>query len=154
VKHNNLFLKIGGSLSFLAALLHLSCIIGGPQWYLFFGAGENMAQLAQQGDAYPTIVTSIIASVLLGWGFYALSGADVILKLPLLKTCLVLITAVYILRGIAGLIAPFITTDPVVQQNSITFWVVSSIVCLIFGGFYMLGTIKLWRMSGPQRELY
>ncbi len=39
-------LIIGGYLSFVAALLHISCIFGGPEWYRFFGAGERMATLA------------------------------------------------------------------------------------------------------------
>ena len=138
-------LVIGAYLSFLAALLHISCIFGGPDWYLFFGAGEQMAQLAAQGDPYPTIVTLIIAAILTGWGLYALSGAGVIFNLPLLKTCLVLITSVYLLRGIAGLIGPFFTTDPVVHQNSMTFWIVSSIICCVFGAFYLVGTIKHFR---------
>jgi len=137
----------GGCLSFIAALLHISCIFGGPDWYLFLGAGERMAELAAEGDAYPTIVTLIIASILTGWGFYAFSGAGIILKLPLLRTCLVLITAVYFIRGVAGLIGPFFTSDPVVHQNSITFWVVSSLICCIFGTFYLLGTIKLWQQK-------
>jgi len=137
----------GGCLSFIAALLHISCIFGGPDWYLFFGAGERMAELAAEGDAYPTIVTLIIASILTVWGFYAFSGAGIILKLPLLRTCLVLITAVYLIRGVAGLIGPFFTSDPVVHQNSITFWIVSSLICCIFGTFYLLGTIKLWQQK-------
>lgn len=144
-KNNQLI--IGGYLSFFAALLHVSCIFGGPDWYLFFGAGERMAQLAAQGDPYPTIVTLIVASILVGWGLYALSGAGVIFKLPLLKTCLVLITAVYLVRGVAGLIGPFFTSDPVVHQNSMTFWIVSSIICCIYGVFYLLGTAKLWHLQ-------
>ncbi|GAA0855228.1 hypothetical protein [Aliiglaciecola litoralis] len=141
-KNNHLI--IAGYLSFLASLLHISCIFGGPDWYRFFGAGERMAQLAAAGDAYPTIATLVIAAILAVWGLYALSGAGVILKLPLLKTGLVLITAIYLVRGVAGLIVPFVTSDPIVHQNSITFWIVSSLICSIFGIYYMLGTRKLW----------
>ncbi|WP_076541832.1 hypothetical protein [Shewanella sp. UCD-KL21] len=135
MQRNNLLI-VAGFLSFFAALLHISCI---------FGAGEGMAQMAAAGDSYPTIVTLIIATILAGWGFYALSGAGVIFKLPLLKTCLVLITAVYLVRGVAGLIVPFFTSAPVVHQNSPTFGVVSSVICCIFGAYYLLGTIRLWR---------
>ncbi|MGY0579870.1 MAG: hypothetical protein ACW7DR_17750 [Paraglaciecola chathamensis] len=142
-KNNQLI--IAGSLSIVAALIHIGCIFGGPDWYLFFGAGQRMAQLSAQGDPYPTIVTLVIASILTGWGLYAFSGAGVIVELPLLKTCLVLITVIYLLRGVAGLIGPFLTSDPVVHQNSITFRLVSSIVCCIYGTFYLLGTVKLWR---------
>ena len=76
-KNNQLI--IAGSLSILAALLHISCIIGGPDWYLFFGAGQRMAQLAAQGDPYPTIATLVIALILTGWGLYAFSCASIII---------------------------------------------------------------------------
>ncbi|MBT0585253.1 hypothetical protein [Alteromonas oceanisediminis] len=138
-------LIIAGCLSFVASLLHIACIFGGPDWYLFFGAGERMAQLAAAGDPYPTQVTLVIASILAGWGLYAFSGAGLIFKLPLLRTCLVLISAVYLIRGVAGLFAPFITSDPVVHQNSVTFWIVSSIICCIYGTYYLLGTKQIWR---------
>ncbi len=141
----NYQLIIAGILSFFASLLHIACIFGGPDWYLFFGAGERMAQLSSAGDPYPTIVTIAISSILAVWGLYAWSGAGLIVKLPLLKTCLVLITAVYLVRGVVGLFAPFLTSDPVVHQNSMTFWVVSSVICCVYGMYYLLGTKKLWR---------
>lgn len=52
-KNNQLF--IAGSLSILAALLHISCIFGGPDWYLFFGAGQRMAQLAAKATRTPQL---------------------------------------------------------------------------------------------------
>ena len=143
-KNNHLI--IAGTLSFIAALLHVACIFGGPDWYLFFGAGQRMAELAAAGDPYPTIATLIIASILTGWGVYAFSGAGIIFKLPLLKTCLVLITAVYLVRGAVGLFLPFITEDPVVHQNSMTFWIISSVICCVYGGYYLSGTAKLLKV--------
>lgn len=141
----NKTLIIAGCLSFIASLLHIACIFGGPDWYLFFGAGEQMAQMAAAGDPYPTIATLVIASILAGWGLYAFSGAGLIVKLPFLKTCLVLITAAYLIRGVAGLFAPFVTSDPMVHHNSVTFWIVSSIICCIYGTYYLLGTKQVWR---------
>jgi hypothetical protein len=144
---NNNQLIVAGCLSLIASLLHVACIFGGPDWYLFFGAGERMAQLSAAGDPYPTIVTTIIASILAVWGLYAFSGAGIIVKLPLLRTCLVLITAVFLIRGIAGLFAPFVTSYPVVHQNSVTFWLVSSVICCIYGTFYLMGARKLWQLK-------
>ncbi len=34
-------LIVAGSLSFLAAALHVGVVIGGPGWYRFFGAGKQ-----------------------------------------------------------------------------------------------------------------
>jgi len=146
MKHNK-FLVIAGTLSFIASLLHIACIFGGPDWYRFFGAGEQMAKLAEQGSAYPVFVTSIIAAILTIWALYALSGAGVILKLPLLKTALVLITSVYLVRGVAGFIAPFVTTSQLIHHNSVEFWIISSTICSIYGLFYLLGTLKYLRQQ-------
>src|SRR3546814_5357018 len=51
------WLIIGGWLSVAAALLHIACIFGGPDWYRFFGAGEGMARAAARGDLRPTLIT-------------------------------------------------------------------------------------------------
>ncbi|MFQ3249279.1 MAG: putative oxidoreductase [Glaciecola sp.] len=151
MQRNNLLIT-AGCLSILAALLHIACIFGGPDWYRFFGAGEQMAQMAADGDTYPTIATLVIASILSVWGLYAFSGAGLIVKLPLLKTCLVLITAVYLIRGVAGLILPFLTTSPAIHQNSMAFWMVSSTVCCVYGAYYFFGTKRLWHSECGNRQ--
>ncbi|KKK66980.1 hypothetical protein LCGC14_2958640, partial [marine sediment metagenome] len=46
----NICLIVAGTLSAIAAILHLGCIYFGAPWYRFFGAGEQMAQLAEQGS--------------------------------------------------------------------------------------------------------
>ena len=129
-------LKIAASLSFIAALLHVTIVFGGPDWYRFFGAGETMARLAESGSIQPTVITFSIAVILSVWGLYALSGAGVVFKMPLLKLALCLITAVFLLRGVAGLILPFVTNHPTIAPNSVTFWLVSSVICCVFGAFY------------------
>ena len=138
-------LKIAASLSFIAALLHVTIVFGGPDWYRFFGAGETMARLAESGSIQPTVITFSIAVILSVWGLYALYGAGVVFKMPLLKLALCLITAVFLLRGVAGLILPFVTNHPTIAQNSVTFWLVSSVICCVFGAFYFLGTKNSWK---------
>jgi len=80
----NRFLIAGGILSAGASLLHLGIITGGPDWYRFFGAGESMARMAEQGSWTPTVITLGIASVLAVWSAYAFSGAGLIPRLPLI----------------------------------------------------------------------
>lgn len=131
---------IGGILSVIAAVLHIAVIVGGPKWYLYFGAGQKMADMAARGMAYPAIVTFIIASILFIWGLYAFSGAGLIPKLPLLKFCLVAISAVYLIRGfVPFLIMPFF------PGLSGAFWFVTSAICAIIGLCYALGTYDLFR---------
>lgn len=132
-------LILGALFSAVAALAHLGCIIFGGDWYRFFGAGEQMAKMAEAGDSHPTIVTSVLVLILSIWSVYGLSGARLITKLPLLRTALVLISLIYVLRGVL-----FVALMPMFPENSITFWLVSSAICLGIGMLYSIGTYQSW----------
>ncbi len=123
----------------LAALAHAGCILFGADWYRFFGAGEQMAQLAAQGHWYPTVVTSTIIFVLLLWVCYALSAAGAIRRLPLTRLALVLISSIFLLRGLA-----FVWLMPLFPENSLLFWLVSSGICLLMGGLFAAGSWQQW----------
>lgn len=135
----NKYLVIGGSLSAFAALLHLGCIYFGAPWYRFFGAGEEMAILAEQGSIQPTIVTSVIFIILTTWSAYAFSAAGLIKKLPLIRLALILITFIYLARGIAGF---FLIYQP--MGRSAEFWLWSSTICLTIGLTHLFGLRQQW----------
>ncbi len=59
-----------------------------------------MARAAARGDWTPALITLAITAVLLMWAAYAFSGAGTLPRLPLLRTGLVTITAIYLLRGL------------------------------------------------------
>ena len=126
-------------MSTLAALLHMAVIIGGPEWYRFFGAGRQMVVLAEQGSWIPTVSTSGIFAVLFIWGIYAFSGAGLIKKLPLLKTALVIISFIYLIRGFLLFPVWIIKPDTI---DSLLVW--SSLVCLVVGSAYAIGTRQVW----------
>ena len=136
-------LILAGALSLLAAILHVGVVIGGPSWYRFFGAGESMAQMAEQGSLKPTFITLGI-TVLIVWGFYAWSAAGLIPRMPFLKLALLAITGIYLFRGIAGMVAPFASNHPQVKQNSTAFWLWSSAICLVIGLFHLMGMVAIW----------
>lgn len=146
-------LVAGGSLTGVAALLHLAIILGGPEWYRFFGAGEKMAQLAAHGSIYPAIVTACIAAILGVWTLYALSGAGVIRRLPFLRLALTLIAAVYLARGILGVPAVMSMEDPYANElkAKLTFMVVSSAICILLGLCYAVGAALAWKSSATRR---
>ncbi|MCL2915120.1 hypothetical protein L2725_15275 [Shewanella corallii] len=138
-----------GIVTFLASLAHIAIIIGGPDWYRFFGAGEGMAKMAEAGEAYPAIMTAGIALVLAIWGAYAWSGAGVIPALPLRRLILIGIAGVFLLRALAGLVLPWLVDHPALAANSNTFWMVSSVICLMIGLLYAFGLKQNWHQLVP-----
>jgi len=132
-------LAVGAALSALAAIAHLACIVLGPSAYRFMGAGEKMARAVEAGRLQPTVVTLAIAVILLTWGAYALSGAGLISRLPLTKAALLAITAVYLGRAVS-----FPLLRPVFPENSTTFWLVSSGICLVIGLVHAYGVTSRW----------
>ncbi len=135
----NIFLIAAGVSSAVAAILHLACIFFGASWYRLFGAGEQMASLAEQGSLIPTIVTSGIVIVLSVWALYAFSGAGLVGKLPLMRLALVVITSIYLIRGVAGF---FLIANPI--GRSPEFWLWSSVICLSFGVIHLVGLKQQW----------
>lgn len=133
------WLVAGAILSGAAALLHLAVIAGGPSWYRFFGAGEGMARMAEQGSATPALITIGIAALLAIWSAYALAGAGLIPRLPLLRTALVAISAVYLLRGLVLLPALAANGGRV---GAFLLW--SSLIVLVYGITYAVGTFLAW----------
>jgi hypothetical protein len=84
-----------------AALAHLACVFGGPSWYRYFGAGDRMVRLVEQGSIKPTLITPTITGILAVWSAFAFSTAGLIARLPLLRPALMAITIVYLLRAMA-----------------------------------------------------
>lgn len=110
-------------------------ILGGPDWYRFFGAGEAMARAAARGSPFPALATTGIAAVLALWAGYAFSGAGLIPRLPLLRTGLIVISVIYLTRGLfvfPGLVA----------GDAFTIW--SSLIVLVYGAAYAVGTWRGW----------
>jgi len=132
-------LVLAAALDAIAALLHLAVIVGGPAWYRSFGAGERMARMAEARRWEPTVITLAIACVLATWGLYALSGAGVLRPLPWRAPVLCVITAVYLLRGLA--IVPALARP---RGPETGFWIWSSAICLGFGVVHLVGTVQRW----------
>ncbi len=133
------WLIVAGMLSAAAAVLHLAVIAGGADWYRFFRAGEAMARMAERGSAKPALVTLAIAIVLALWSAYAFAGAGLIRRLPLMRTALVIISAIYLLRGLI-LVPLLVARHP--AMDAFTLW--SSLIVLAYGLAYAVGTFRAW----------
>lgn len=121
--------------SFLVALLHVYVIINGAPAYRFFGAGETLASMAEQGSWIPGLLTAGIALVFVVFGLYYVTAAGWQLwSLPMLKTGLVVIAAIYTLRGAAVLPALLFR----VNMSAFDLW--SSWVSLAIGVLHCLAT--------------
>lgn len=81
----------------------------------------------------------LIAGVLCVWGLYAWSGAGVIRRLPFLRLGLITISAIFLLRGLL-----FSRMQAYFPGNSVTFWYVSSAICLAIGLLHLLGLRQAW----------
>jgi putative oxidoreductase len=95
---SNSCLLLGGVASLLIVLLHLALALR-PQWYRHFGADE-LAQMHEQGSRFTVLVTLGLAWIFAVWGIYALSGAGMIEQLPLLRSVLIAIGVIYVLRSL------------------------------------------------------
>ncbi len=136
-------LKIAAICLFAIAALHIAIIIGGPAWYIYFGAGKKMANMAAAGSLYPVWVTLFVTLIFTIMGLYALSGAKLIHKLPLLRTGLITIAAIFVLRGLAVLhqtIWHFQNPASVPIRD-----IVFSLVALIIGILYAYGIVGRWK---------
>lgn len=103
-----------------------------------------MAHADETGHWMPAIMTSGIAFILAIWAAYAFSGAGLIRRLPLIRTALVIISGIYLLRGL--LIIPIVIEPE--MRSSFNIW--SSLIVLVFGLTYAIGTRLAWpQFSAP-----
>ncbi len=145
VRNGDRWLLLGGVLTGFASLLHIAIIVGGPDWYRFFGAGERMARLSAHGSAYPTFITAGIAVVLGVWSLYALSGVRLVRRLPFLRLILMLIATIYLARGVLGLPLVFLVEHPytIELRQKMTFMVISSAICVVLAVCYAIGAVAV-----------
>jgi hypothetical protein len=132
-------LAVAGALTAVAAIAHLACIAIGAPAYRLMGAGDRMARAVEAGKIRPTVVTLAIASVLLICAVYAFSGAGITPRLPFTRIALLLVSAAFLTRALA-----FPLLKPLFPENSTTFWLVSSGVCLALGLLYAAGVVARW----------
>ena len=134
-------LFLGGASSLLVAALHLAIIWGGPAWYRFFGAGERMAILAEEGSWTPALVTLGLTIIFALWGLYAFSAAGLFRPLPWQRLVLIAVAAIYILRGV--MLLPVWLFRP---EEIDLFLFLTSLVSLGIGLLYALGIHQLGKL--------
>ena len=144
-------LKLAGVLSSLVAALHVFIIFRGGPAYRYFGAGERMARLAEQGSIRPALVTACLVLIFAAWAAYAFSGSGMLPRAPFLRTGLILIGLVYVIRGV--LLGPqllwwFEGFRSAVPARQLVF----SLAALATGVVYLEGTRLAWARLEPHHE--
>ncbi|WP_216825030.1 hypothetical protein [Agarilytica rhodophyticola] len=98
-----------------------------------------MVSLAERGSYVPTLITSGIVIVLVIFSAYGYFAAGSRLTLPFTRYVLITITAIYFIRGAAGL---FFILNPLGRPPE--FWLWSSLICLAFGIVHFIGVKQLY----------
>jgi len=133
-------LVIGAGLNFMVAGLHVAMPIVGAPAYLYYGRAD-LASLAEHDPVLPGLIVLPLAVVFAGFGFYGLSGAGVIRRLPLLRLGLLLIGGAYTLRGtilVLDLVRVARGLDYPIRQPAF------SAVALAIGLLLLAGTARRW----------
>ena len=87
-KVGQLFLCIVAGIAILTAIAHISCVFLGENCYRSQLAPEVIIQSAVNGTLLAPVGTTFISLLFLLCAIYALSAANIIIKLPLLKTAI------------------------------------------------------------------
>lgn len=128
-------LVVAGVFSMLIALLHIALVVR-PRMYRYFGA-DQLADLHETGSSFTVFVTVGLAAMFAAWGVYALSGGGLLVQLPWLKTVLMVIGTIYVLRGLM-LPADIIKA---VQGAAPFRFIVLSLGSLMIGVLHMYGSL-------------
>jgi hypothetical protein len=143
-------LTAAGILSMGVAAIHVALAFS-ADLSEYFGSGPQIAQMLREHDPQIYILMVFMVAAFALCGLYGLSGAGRFRRLPLLRTGLLFIGAIYTLRGIAffpeimGKLG--LSAHQVHPQD-----VVSSAVSLVTGLLYLGGTVALMRLPVQLRS--
>ena len=140
IRATNPWLLTAGWMSVAASLLHLAIIVGGPDWYRFFGAGDRVAHKAAMGSIIPPLMAVGIAAALGVTAAFAFAGAGVINRLPLMRVALIAIAAVLLARAAMAFIPAFWPSE----NRTLAFIATTSAICFIMGACFAIGTWRTW----------
>jgi hypothetical protein len=92
------YFALGGLANAFFAVLHILLAIK-PTWYRFFGA-DQLAEMHEKGSKFPRLVTMGLVLLFGIWSAYGLSAAGMIPSLPIMRTMIFIIIAIYFLRSL------------------------------------------------------
>ena len=142
VSLHNYPLLAGGYFSLAFAVLQVSGIWWSASAIRYLGGPAKLS--IDRPITYAVLCLVVAAGVAL-FGLYALSGAGKIRRLPLLRTGLITVTSIYLLRGLLA-----IPQIPVVLKHpGLMRFLVFSVISLVVGALYLAGVMYLYRYGRP-----
>jgi len=141
-----LCLLLAGLSSSLIALIHvIIIIIGEPTYRSLEGVGEELANMLISGSIIPTLITLLITLFFIIFAVIGFSGAKIITRLPLLRTGIIIVATIYLLRGLINL--PYYSIIIAYGQMIENYKsIILDSVSLLIGLFYLVGLILEWNV--------
>ena len=141
LKHNY-YLILGGWFSIAFTILQVSGIWWPVRAIRYMGGPAMLAAEEPLRYALLCVGLGIVTAL---FGLYALSGAGAVRKLPLLRTALVAVTVIYLLRGLL-----LFTQFPFILRHlDLIRFLIFSAIALIIGLVHLGGVVKLFRYGRP-----
>ena len=147
IMKKNSALIFAGLATVIGGLVHLAAIAGGPSWYAFIGAPDEIIEMVKLGRHYPAKVCWLIATFLFVCASYAFSGARLLPRLPLLQFALFCIASGFLLRGLSFIPIVLFFPDAFVHITNSrgvdALMLLTSLICLVIGLCYAIGLRQL-----------
>jgi hypothetical protein len=139
--HNYLLLA-GGYFSLAFAIFQLSGIWWSASAVKYLGGPADMRVHRPATYGFLCLTVALGAAI---FGLYSLSGAGKIRRLPLLRTVLIIVAAIYLLRGLLAIPqAPMVLKHPELAR-----FLLFSLISLVVGVVYSMGVFHLFRNGRP-----
>ena len=144
-------LTLAALLSIAVAALHLAIIPFGAEGLRYLAAPQRLVEMAERGDhLVPTVAVVSIFVVFSTFALYAWSGAGRMRKLPGLGFVLLVITSIYILRGVVVVPQiPISLLDPDALPPPPLGRVAFSAISLLIGLVHLRGIAETPELAPP-----
>lgn len=125
---------LAGIIALIGVVIHIAAIIGGINWYVYFGAPPIVVQSAREGTWLAPVSALVIASLMLVCAAYAFSALGLLRRLPFLRIGLAGMAGVCLLRSF--ILWPLMINHPELRN---TFEIVAALVWGLAGFGFMFG---------------
>jgi len=136
-----------GVIASASALWHLLCILGGPSWFVFARAPQQIIDSAHQGTLLAPLGTITVASLMFTCTVFAFSAVGLVRKIPLVYPALITISVLCLSRGVVAIPSLLTSTELDLWQ------LIASSVWFYVGICFTLGSIEQYTITKEAKFL-